>query len=66
MTPSADVPAGLAGFLLQAFSPAAAMTFVAGGMGLTAVAATALTPIRNAGREPPGGARWPEATRPAG
>jgi hypothetical protein len=39
----------LAGFLLQAFSPAAAMTFVAGGMGLTAVAATALTPIRNAG-----------------
>jgi hypothetical protein len=56
----------LAGFLLQAFSPAAAMTLVAGGMGLTAVAATALPSIRNAGREPPGGARWPQATRPVG
>ena len=43
----------LAGFLLQEFSPAAAITLVAVGMGLTAVAATALTPIRNAGRDSP-------------
>jgi hypothetical protein len=42
------------------------MTLVAGGMGLTAVAATALAPIRNAGREPPGGARWRQAARTAG
>ncbi|MGD0068135.1 MAG: MFS transporter [Streptosporangiaceae bacterium] len=46
------IPLGslLAGFLLQEFSPAAAITLVAVGMGLTAVAATALTPIRSAGR----------------
>ena len=43
----------LAGFLLQEFSPAAAITLVAAGMGLTAVAATALRPIRNAGRDSP-------------
>jgi len=62
------IPVGslLAGFLLQAFSPAVAMTIVAAGMGLTAAAATALTPIRNAGREAPGGARWRQATRSAG
>ena len=61
------IPLGslLAGFLLQAFSPAVAMTLVAGGMGLTAAVTTALPPIRKAGREPPGGARWPQATRSA-
>jgi MFS family permease len=49
------IPLGslLAGFLLQEFSPAAAITLVAMGMGLTAVAATALTPIRDAGRNSP-------------
>ncbi len=40
----------LAGFLLQALSPAAAMTVVAAGMAVTAMTATALAPIRHAGR----------------
>ncbi|MGH3153726.1 MAG: hypothetical protein ACRDOB_23760, partial [Streptosporangiaceae bacterium] len=46
------IPLGslLAGFLLQAVSPAAAMTAVAAGMALTAVAATLLPAIRDAGR----------------
>jgi hypothetical protein len=46
------IPLGslLAGFLLQAVSPTAAMTAVAAGMAVTAVAATALAPIRDAGR----------------
>jgi Transmembrane secretion effector len=46
------IPLGslLAGFLLQAVSPTAAMTVVAAGMAVTAVAATALAPIRGAGR----------------
>jgi hypothetical protein len=45
------IPLGslLAGFLLQAVSPTAAMTAVAAGMAVTAVAATALAPIRDAG-----------------
>jgi hypothetical protein len=45
------IPLGslLAGFLLQAVSPTAAMTAVAAGMAITAVAATALAPIRDAG-----------------
>jgi predicted MFS family arabinose efflux permease len=46
------IPLGslLAGFLLQAFSPSAAMTLVAAGMAVTALAATALAPVRGAGR----------------
>jgi MFS family permease len=46
------IPLGslLAGFLLQALSPSAAMTVVAAGMAVTAAAATALAPIRQAGR----------------
>jgi MFS family permease len=44
----------LAGFLLQAVSPSAAMTVVAAGMAVTAVAATALAPVRDAGRRTPG------------
>jgi predicted MFS family arabinose efflux permease len=46
------IPLGslLAGFLLQAVSPIAAMTAVAAGMAVTAIAATALAPIRDAGR----------------
>jgi hypothetical protein len=50
------IPLGslLAGFLLQALSPTVAMTVVAAGMAVTAVTATALGPIRHAGRgEPP-------------
>ncbi len=61
------IPLGslLAGFLLQALSPAATMTVVATGMAVTATAATALAPIRNAGRgdQPPpaaAGGRVPE------
>jgi hypothetical protein len=48
------IPLGslLAGFLLQALSPDRVMTVVAAGMAVTAVAATALTPIRHAGRAP--------------
>ena len=50
------IPLGslLAGFLLQVLSPSAAMTVVAAGMGVTAVAATALAPVRDAGRRTPG------------
>ena len=46
------IPLGslLAGFLLQALSPSAAMTVVAAGMAVTAATATALVPIRQAGR----------------
>ena len=46
------IPLGslLAGFLLQALSPSAAMTMVAAGMAVTATTATALAPIRHAGR----------------
>ena len=59
------IPLGslLAGFLLQELSPSAVMTVVAAGMAVTAVAATALTPIRHAGR----GERPPTASAgPAG
>ncbi len=54
------IPLGslLAGFLLQELAPAAAMTVVAAGMAVTAAAATALAPIRRAGR----GERPPTAT----
>ncbi len=50
------VPLGslLAGFLLQVLSPSAAMGVVAAGMTGTAIAATALAPVRNAGRRTPG------------
>jgi hypothetical protein len=40
--------------LLQALSPAAAMTIVAAGMAVTAAAATAVGPVRDAGRRTPG------------
>lgn len=61
----------LAGFLLQSLSPSAAMTVVAAGMAATAVVATALTPIRRAGRgdRPPtaaAGGRGPGGAGPAG
>jgi predicted MFS family arabinose efflux permease len=54
------IPLGslLAGFLLQALSPSAAMTMVAAGMAITAIAATALAPVRDAGR-PTSGASGP-------
>jgi hypothetical protein len=50
------IPLGslLAGFLLEALSPSAAMTAVAAGMAVTAVVATALAPVRDAGRRTPG------------
>ena len=50
------IPLGslLAGFLLQELSPAAAMTVVAAGMAATALAATVLPPVRDAGRRTPG------------
>jgi MFS family permease len=50
------IPLGslLAGFLLQALSPAATMTAVAAGMAVTAAAATVLAPVRDAGRRNPG------------
>ncbi len=65
------IPLGslLAGFLLQELSPPAAMTVVATGMAVTAVAATALTPIRHAGRSerPPTASAGPAgAVQPAG
>ena len=51
------IPLGslLAGFLLQALSPSATMTVVTAGMAVTAVTATALAPVRRAGRgdQPP-------------
>ena len=53
------IPLGslLAGFLLQAVSPSAAITVVAAGMAVTAVAATALAPVRDAGLADPQNAR---------
>jgi predicted MFS family arabinose efflux permease len=50
------IPLGslLAGFLLQALSPAAVMTVVAAGMAVTALAATVVAPVRDAGRRTPG------------
>ena len=50
------IPLGslLAGFLLQALSPTVAMTVVAAGMAVTAAAATATAPVRDAGRRTPG------------
>jgi len=60
------IPLGslLAGFLLQALSPSAAMAVVAAGMTLTAIAATVLAPVRDAGRRTPG-APGPAAAQPA-
>jgi predicted MFS family arabinose efflux permease len=60
------IPLGslLAGFLLQALSPSAAMAVVAAGMTLTALAATMLAPVRDAGRRTPG-APGPAAAQPA-
>jgi hypothetical protein len=48
------IPLGslLGGVLLQEFTPATAMAMVAAGMGLVALAATAASPIRRAGRGP--------------
>jgi len=40
----------LAGFLLQELSPSAAMAVVASGMAVTAATATAVAPVRQAGR----------------
>ena len=50
------IPLGslLAGFLLQALSPAATITVVAAGMAVTAAAATTVRPVRDAGRRTPG------------
>ena len=50
------VPLGslLAGFVLQVLSPSAAMAVVSAGMAGAAVFATALAPVRNAGRKTPG------------
>ncbi len=61
------IPLGslLAGFLLQAVSPVTAMTVVAAGMTVTAVAATALPPVRDAGRRTPG-TPGAAAAQPAG
>jgi predicted MFS family arabinose efflux permease len=49
------IPLGslLAGFLLQVLSPSGAIGVVAAGMAGTAVAATALAPVRDAGRRTP-------------
>jgi predicted MFS family arabinose efflux permease len=60
------IPLGslLAGFLLQALSPSAAMAVVAAGMTLMALAATMLAPVRDAGRRTPG-APGPAAAQPA-
>jgi hypothetical protein len=68
------VPLGslLAGLLLAALSPPATMMVVAAGMAVTAVAATALAPVRDAGRRTPGasgpasGTASGPASRPAG
>ena len=56
-----------AGFLLQDMAPSAAMAVVAAGMAVTAVAATALAPVRDAGRRSPGasGPTGAEGTAPA-
>jgi hypothetical protein len=53
---SRAAPFAADGFLLQALSPSAAMTVVAAGMAVTAIAATALAPVRDAGRRTPGAA----------
>jgi hypothetical protein len=47
------IPLGslLAGFLLQVLSPRGAMAVIAAGMAGTALTATALAPVRNAGRK---------------
>ena len=68
------VPLGslLAGLLLAALSPSATMMVVAAGMAVTAVGATALAPVRDAGRRTPGasgpasGTASGPASRPAG
>jgi hypothetical protein len=62
------IPLGslLAGFLLQVLSPPAAMGVVAGGMAVTAIAATALAPVRNAGRQTPGASGQTGPAGPAG
>jgi predicted MFS family arabinose efflux permease len=61
------IPLGslLAGFLLQALSPSAAMTVVAAGMTITAIAATALAPVRDAGRRTPGASSGAADAAPA-
>jgi MFS family permease len=63
------IPLGslLAGFLLQALSPAAVMTVIAAGMAVTALAATGVAPVRDAGRRTPGasGPAGGAATQPA-
>jgi predicted MFS family arabinose efflux permease len=58
----------LAGYLLQALSPPAAMAVVAAAMAGTAITASALAPVRNAGRKTPGGSEQagPAAAGPAG
>jgi predicted MFS family arabinose efflux permease len=50
------IPLGslLAGFLLQALSPAATISVVAAGMAVTALVATVVAPVRDAGRRTPG------------
>jgi len=63
------IPLGslLAGFLLQALSPSAAMTVVAAGMAVTAATATALAPIRQAGRRDQPRPSWaPAPAAPGG
>jgi MFS family permease len=62
------IPLGslLAGFLLQVLSAPAAMGVVAAGMGVTAIAATALAPVRNAGRKTPGASGQTGPAGPAG
>jgi predicted MFS family arabinose efflux permease len=60
------IPLGslLAGFLLQAISPSAVMAVIAAGMAVTAIAATVLAPVRDAGRRTPG-VSGPTAAQPA-
>ena len=63
------IPLGslLAGFLLQALSPSAAMTVTVAGMAVTAATATALAPIRQAGRrDQPRPSRAPAPAAPGG
>lgn len=59
------IPLGslLAGVLLQALSPSAV---VAAGMTVTAIAATALAPVRDAGRGTPGASPGTSGPSPAG
>jgi MFS family permease len=61
------IPLGslLAGFLLQALSPAATITVVAAGMAVTALAATVVAPVRHAGRRTPGAAADAASAAPA-